>query len=419
MKQFFRMFRPIERTAFFLYIAIPVITYFPANPVLSRTARAFLYLSVATLIVGHSTLRAEFIATFRSFRKDVKFVLSALCALFFLSMLRGLIGGAPVEDVIFGAPPEYLGIVMWFVFVTIGIGLRQGFRQYIASPFILVVIQIGLIASMLWQYYYLLHGLRLDGLMYQATTMSFYACLGLTLALNAIRPFGKVGPSAKQSGLAWGIFRVAAVAVSSLAIITTQSRVGYMVMIGTFGYWAWRVYKPRQIYAVAAVLVIVVLAVLPRAYPDYFSRLQGNNVSKGVSYRNDIYKTTARDTLKPDRLIGKGPSALPDAINNKNAVPEDIAKSLNEDFIFSSTHDLYLDFVYMFGGLSAIALLYLTVRALRDGLRQDRLYLLLFAIVLINALLNVPSLELTSLFFVGLFVLLASRSTKNVAAHAR
>lgn len=419
MKRFFRMFRPIERTAFFLYIAIPTVTYFPTNPVLSRTIRAFLYLSVATLLIGHSLLRTEFVKTIRAFRKDVKLAVLILCAFFCLSVLRAFVSGAPGEDVIFGAPPEYLGAVMWFVFILLGIGLRQGFKRYIASPFTLVMVQVGLIASLLWQYYYLLHGMRLDGLMYQATTMSFYACLGLVLALNAIRPFGKVGPSNPNRGRIVGLLNIAAVAISSLAIITTQSRVGYMIMICTFGYWAWRVAKPKRVYAAVAVVAIVALAILPRAYPDYFSRLQGSTVSKGVAYRNDIYKTTARDTLKPDRLIGKGPSALPDAINNKNAVPEEIAKSLNEDFIFSSTHDLYLDFVYMFGVLSALVLLYLTIRSLLDGLHEDRLYLLLFAVILANALLNVPSLELTSLFFVGLFALLASRSTKEVTADAR
>jgi hypothetical protein len=159
---------------------------------------------------------------------------------------------------------------------------------------------------------------------------------------------------------------------------------------------------------------------LPFAFQGYFSRYRQESIVHGSSYRLEIYEIVGKEVLAHNLILGNGTRALPADLNNRRAVPEDIARTLDQGYVFISAHDLFLDVAFYFGIIASVALLVLvacglrTFLATRDTSLEAINYLLLFGVLLMNSLVNVPTVELTSLFFIVLFGLFSPRLHEKI-----
>ena len=382
---------------FWLYSLIPLI-FLLNNGSASRQLRILNLLAVVCLALCSANIRKRLVKNYQALQPLVKVLLAVILIAAVYSGLRSF---QSIDLRLVGYTPEYLGILSWFIFFFVGLLFSHDLKRVILSPKLLWVLLLALVVSLGGDSVYIRDGLRIGGVMFQSTTMALYAAGAAVVALHHL--------SANKSEKWTARLAATTLVLATATVVLTQSRVGYVALIMVFGVWAVLQYKTRRWLSVVLITLIVCIALLPRISADYFSRFYAASVNKGVDYRLDLYKTSAPDLLRHNLLIGNGASALPRAINNQNQVTEEVAKSLRLGYTFSSTHDLYFDIANFFGCLAALAFVLLTVLGLRHPLKKLKaqpVLALLFLVLILNALFNVPSLELTSLYFVVMFGLL-------------
>jgi hypothetical protein len=242
--------------------------------------------------------------------------------------------------------------------------------------------------------------------MFQPTTLAMYANIAAIVSLHRLRV------STETAGK---VIAASVLLLSISTVILCQSRVGTILLVVSLVVWLFHSKHQSKRTLAGLLLLISLITILHAALPNYFSRFRSQSLHRGVTYRLDIYKTSAKDLVKHHAIIGNGPASLPTAINNQNLVPDDVAFSLHLGFNFISTHDLFFDFAYYFGLVAALALFTISVYAaityIKSAASFNLAYLLVFVILFANAILNVPSLELTSMYFIVLFGLLANSFT--------
>lgn len=302
------------------------------------------------------------------------------------------------EVTLWGIVPDYLGILPWMLFITLGLLFMRSAHRLLLSRPTLYILSLALIVSLFYNSFYVRHGFREAGVMFQPTTMAMYGLFGSVLCLHQLE---------RSPRWKWQILNLLLLILSVSTVMLCQSRVAYILLLIILSAWAVKQSRKHLGLAVQIAVLIICLAVIPQVASNYFSRFSSHSVDRGISYRLDIYKTAGTDVARHNYLIGNGPATLPLAINNQNAVPPEIAKSLNLGFRFLSTHDLYFDFAYYFGCLAALLLLGLTTLALlhlyKMGGPESLALLALLVVMIGNALANVPSIELTSMYFIVLF----------------
>ena len=373
---------------FYIFLAVPLV-YVHDDPVLSRTVRFLVLFLVLLLILFTASLRNKVIENYRRLPSAGRLALALISVLMIGSLLKSQDG---INTALLGLTPEYLGLFSWFAFGVLALLLADRLHEYLLKRGTLVFFLSVMIGSLYIDRYFIKYGMRVSGLLLQATSMGVYAALGCVIGLWHLRT------AKNRSGQ---VLAGALIVLSLVAVLLTQSRVGYLGLAIVCSMLVVHLLaEHRKMIALIAAVVVLAVAVLPRLIPNYFERFDDSTVSIGISYRLDLYATSVRDLVSHNLLLGNGPSSLPVAINNENLVPEDIQKSLRTGDIFLSSHNLYLDMGYFFGLVAAIALLLLSIHALIVGLRHTSVELeqmLLYILLLLNALINVPSLELTSL----------------------
>lgn len=407
IKRILKVLDPIQRSVFYFYLLIPLLTYIPINRPLSRSLRIFLYLGLALLFFGVPKLRQVLGNNFSSLRNYVKVPLMVIMFAIVISSFVAFTKGVDVFEILFGVSPDYLGLVTWLLFIILGIGLQDSVRKYLFSNLSLAILFFSMLVGLLWEIYYIRMGFRLSGIMYQSTTLAMYACIGLVISLQQMTKQKSIASSSSGalSSRDSKILIAATFFISIATIIFSQSRGGYVVMLIVLSLWVVKHVRSALFWCLLLTCFITALVILPKIESSYFTRLTSSSVSKGIDYRMDLYNLTIKENIDHPKIIGDGPNALPVYINNQTKVPEEIAKTLQDGELFGSTHDLYFDFMYLFGFIAAISLIYLTGMSVIRGFKNDRSLLLIFGVLIFNALLNVPSLELTSLYFIVMIAL--------------
>lgn len=372
--------------------------YWIGSPVNSRMLRFMVLLGLTCGVACSSSYRRDIVNGFKALPTFVKW----LCGLMGLIMVvSAAVSVLPWDIKLIGYKPEFMGLLAWLIFASLGLLFSKSLKHQLLSGSVLVVAFLSLAGSFVYNWWGIVNGLRMSGLMFQPTTFAMYALVVLIICLHHLY-FAQPKWRTVLAGVT--------AALAAVAIALTQSRVGYVSAVLVLAVWLLRHYRQRLVVSVLLAGLIVAFGLLPRLNYQYFERFYAQSVSRGVSYRLDLYKTSARDLAAHNLVIGSGPSSLPRAINDPNQVPDEIATTLKLGYSFVSTHDLYFDLAYYFGLLVMMAFGGLSLLAAWQGwrqLHQNEVLLLIFAVLVLNALLNVPSLELTSLYIVIMFGLLA------------
>lgn len=312
---------------------------------------------------------------------------------------------APAQTLFLGFPKEYQGLIAWALYLLIGvhfIGYKmnekiEDINRHLVNAIIVLSVYVN--------FSYLSFAFRLEGLLTQATVMGMYACIGVLLNSLWIARVKKLG-----------IFPILFLFVSLAAVLLSQSRVALYVAATILIVVAGLFFNRAFVRCTLIIGTLLAFVVVPPLVPTYFNRLNGDNVEKGAIYRLDLYNLATQNIEKKYLLSGLGASTLPKGINDKEQVPEQILKTLDQGFVFISAHDIFFDILFYFGGFALfgfIALLFNTVKRIYTALRkQEELALMgIFCIAVINGIVNTPSLEFTSLLFVTVFALQTQKST--------
>ena len=386
---------------FYMFAGLPLI-YLPDRPELSRDIRMVALIVLTALVMLADSSRRQFFANCRQLPPIVKVCLSTIVVLMLASTFKMMQDTFGVT--LFGKAPDYLGVMTWLLFLGFGIAFMRDAIRLLLSRVSLYIFLLIICISLFTNIFYITHGLRVAGVMFQPTTMAMYAAFGAVICLHQFRSKQKDRITQVMAGL--GLL------LSTATVMLCQSRVSYIVLAICLSAVALHDIKKRPKQTVLLSLLVVVIAALPHLRPGFFERFQSDSVNRGASYRFELYKTSVPDLARHNIVLGNGPGSLPIAINNPTVVPEEIAATLKQGESFASTHDLFLDYAYFFGCLAMILLMGGSVLAVKTGyltpgpLRLGGL--LLFFALFSNALLNIPSIELTSLYFVVVLGLIGS-----------
>ena len=388
----------IEAFLFFVFLASPLL-YIPGYLELSIKLRFLVLLSLSLAVLATVPLRQKLAKNYRHLPKALRIFVVVTTSMMALSVLRQ----SDYLTVAIGNPPEFLGLLAWLSFIVLALTWMDDVDRLLLGKTSLGIGIAAMVASLYFGLFYIGLGLRLPGILLQATSMGMYASMFCLISF-----YGLARATRRNDSIVATLGVIGSVTV----LLLSQSRIGYLTLIIVLAAYAALTVRKRFQVAVLAVSIVVLVGLVPRLFPSYFERFGSASIDRGVSYRLDLYRTTLPDVLRHNSIIGNGPSSLPTAINNQNTVPEPIKRSLQTGELFASTHDLYFDVAYFFGGLAALALLGASGYALFVGWRIRDLQIdtlrLIFITLIINACFNVPSLTLTSLYFVVLFGLLAT-----------
>jgi O-antigen ligase len=379
---------------FYVFLLIPFL-YQPYLPDKSRAVRYVALLAVPMLALSVYSVRQAVAKHFRAASR----VKQGLIVLLLVCMAATAIVQHIHNNLqLIGLAPDYLGLFTWLACILAALVFQSEVQRLMLSKVALLIFGSAMLASIIFDRFFIWYGVRIPGVMFQSTTLAMYANVAI---ITALYHFGD--KKRRFTALAALVFVLAAA-----VICLCQSRIGNVMFTITLLTWAYRAFQRKRVkQSVVLALLAGVVIVLPFAFSSYFVRFQSESVATGIGYRLDLYKTSARDLVNHNIFIGNGPGSLPAAINNPFKVPEDIAETLKLSYRFNSTHDLFFDFTYYFGSLATISFIGLIIWSVsiyfRSKLADPLPYFLLFCSLLINALFNVTSLELTSLFFVVVF----------------
>lgn len=350
-----------------------------------------LYAIVFLILFGKNKLREACVAVASN-----KYYLGILILILVLTISSLIFSKEPIATLMIGTPPVYLGLLSWLAMIIFAIEIRKKVASYLISNMSITIMTAVIVISIFVDRHSLAEGLRLSGLITQSTSMAIYATLVSLVALYKVYSSKLDKKSLKISLLA--------IAVSIVAIILTQSRIGYLSLAlgsGILGL----IYANRSIkYLFASLFIVTLLPMAVISQSNYLNRIQASSIDVGMEYRMSLYTSSAKDLLNNNLVIGNGAGSLPSIINDPYRAPEDILHTLNDSYVFSSTHNTFLDLAYYFGIIFALIIfLIVSISITRGALSKNKeIYWLsiLAMVLLLNAFFNVPSFELLSLSFI-------------------
>ena len=331
-------------------------------------------------------------------------------ALLILIILSSLTSHEATSVWLVGWENEFLGLVSWVAFFLIAFGLRGQIVSLLSSTLSLYAGLAILLFSLIMDYTALHYGYRLSGLLFQATSMGMFSASLLFIAVwQAL-----YGKGDKKHFLIYGLMGLA-----GIAVLLTQSRIAQVTAVIVCGLVSVDyLFRFKRLHVVPIVVgALMILA--PIVCAGYFQRLQGEQVQTGISYRSDIYRASLDEALEGNNiLLGNGASGVPEKINSRQEAPPGLVESLDKGFMFLSSHDLFLDIALCFGLTGGILFIFLVLQAsvgllVRKLSAQDVLIGGFFIVALLNAMFNVPSIEMTLIMFVLLVSLLPDSKTKT------
>lgn len=396
--------KPVD-SLFYVFMALPLL-YVPGHHIYFRTLRVFYIIATAVLILSVPSLRARLFKNVDLLGKRGFWLLLTILLFMIASTTTSQLEPALL---LLGREPDYMGILAWLSIIVFGLFFARRLQSLLFSPTSLLIMAAVLGGSLAWGARAILMGYRAPGLMMQATTMAMYATLVAAVALHL---YLKESTHRRSKLLA-----VVSVILSVLTVVSTQSRVGYAVLIIVFTHFASRIVRTHKRVMLGLVSVAIGLTLFAAmSDSQHIQRMQAASVHRGVAYRLNIYKVTGVDIIKNNYLLGDGPSALPLSLNNIDEVPEDIAVTLREKLLFVSSHDLFIDMAQYFGLFVGVATFLVCIRVLFVGLASNQLDLkIAFVVLLLNALCNTVSPEMTAMLAMVLFSILVARH--HPAAH--
>ncbi len=397
----------VQSLFFYVFFSLPLFYIFD-HPVISRTIRFSVLFGLLLLIFCIRSTRIIFWRNLLRLNRFIKIALGVFVASLVVSTL---FAQSDVRTALFGLNPEYFGFVSWVSLLALAVLFYDRLATLLTSKTTLILSLLILSASLISSYFEILHGMRMPGLILQATSMGMYAVFAAVIGFWHLRLSG----SKRTKWLS-----VALITLSFAAVILTQSRIATASFIFSLGVVAVHAFLSKPKHSCRAWLAVVLLlaaSLIPRVSASYFARFQTDSVNSGVSYRLELYRLTATDIIHNNIALGNGPSSLPESINNESAVPEDIQLSLQVGDVFFSSHDLYLDMGYSFGLTASLIIIGMTAMALWHGFfrpqQQSWELGLLFAVCVMNALVNVTSLELTPWYFVILLGIIGHHTSRK------
>lgn len=397
---------------FVVYLAIPLV-YVKSNYELLSAIRYWLLvlLPIITLCYGPCRKRVfAIIAGWTLIQKIMSFAIVVLMTITTIVMLFSQ------KLLFFGFRPYYLGLLSWIIFLITALIFQGNVKRQIFQNYSLYIFGIAMLVSVVYNIDYIHDGIRLQGVVFQPTSLSIYANLAAIVAMQQLT-------SAKRRDqiIAWIVLFL-----SIVVVLLTQSRIGeYLIVLNLF-VWALANLNQKRI---KTFIVLVVASIFIFAAPYIFSntrfdRLQPGEVGSGISYRSSLYRVGLKDVISNNLVVGNGPGTKPNSINSIGSTSGDLKKTLQEGYTFQSAHNLYIDFAYYFGFLAAVALAIFTLWASYKYLKVYRgknklAFFLIFLALFANCLINTPSLELTSFFFIALLGLAYSDNTRIPKGNSR
>ncbi len=381
-----------------LVFALPLL-YLPDLPRRDHLLRFIIF----TVIVGLAAviLAVRLRANVAALTGRVQILLGLLGAALLFTWLYTLQSPYPVHYA--GVDPDYLGYTAWAAFIVAGLVFLSEIKQFILSKKALVIAVSALGVSLVYGVYNFAYGLRLGGVLYQPLAMAMYANVVVLLCLYQLRG-AKHKPKVKAALLL-------CLALAIFTVMACQTLVGTIVLIVSITLWSFFGLKSNARMRAGLLILLPMIVILPVLLPNNLTALRGESLQRGLTYKVELYKKYVPDMITHRFFYGNGPSSLPATINNQNYVPDDVAKNLGVHTRALANHDLLFDVGYYFGGLAAIALILINILAIRayykNRAHYNLAYLLIFLVLMTNAICNVPSLELTGLYFIVLFGLLA------------
>lgn len=312
---------------------------------------------------------------------------------------------SPAQKLI-GLPGENLGLFVWLSFIVLGIVGHQYFTSsFLKSKMLLYLLIAVLFGTIITHMQVIVQGERPLGLLLHSTAQGVYAVGILAVAFWHLF-FTKL--KSRQMVL----FLSAVIGASGLLIVASQSRLAQIALVTVCLIYSVYLVAQKRRAAIIPVVVAAICMLTVLVWPNGASRFYGGELATGASYRLDIYAAALQDALRVDRPYGTGPSASPAYLNDTGTVSPQIVESLREGGVFLSAHTIVLDIAIYFGLLGGLCFLVLLAYALFKIIRgkwtSKRVLLTsFFTVVLFNGLLNVPSVEMTSLLFLTLFAIIS------------
>ncbi len=384
---------------FLFYLCIPLI-YWPNNSHRSYIIRSLAFIGLSILL---AYVKSEYFITiikncFRIYRNTL--LLSGVLTVFVVASMIN--SDLSVLTTFIGTEPIYLGLLFWIGVLIFSIYFKKLFLRYISSDASTIVFLVILSFSIFIDRSYIIHSSRISGVVMQATTLAMMAVIYFSIALYRL--------SLTSSKSVNRYLTIMLLILSVATVVFTYSRIGFIGLIVAgclFGVNS--LTKASKSYWLIVVIMLGIISLLIFTKLSSMNRFSTNMLNEGVSYRSSLYVVSSEDLINNYLIIGKGPGQLPSAINDKNMVPDDIADTLSQSIIFSSTHNLFLDIGYYFGLVVSLVLLVFSLYCLVAGIssKRDEVYILtiIFLTLFFNAIFNVPSIELTSLYFISLISL--------------
>ena len=397
---FFHYFR-VEDLPIFLITVMP-LAILSGNIDTSIRIRAVLLGISATLLLVHPRLRQNL---YRNVASLPRLVQGCLVGLMSLMILSTATSRELWQISVFGLPTEYLGLCTWLGFIIVAVGVRDRFSHFLSSREFLAITGLIVLLSLIWHFGVILDGDRPIGLLLLSTSNGVYGAFIVVLAMWHMLF------STHKEKLQF-LFQALIIIISMITVVSSQSRLAHVALFAASAVFCLYLYMHRRKKA-AIVMPAIALSCLflSLIWPVGSERFYGKDLDYGVGYRLDIYKAASQDAFREDRLQGIGPSALPAYLNDEDTTPPSIAETLSKGYIFISSHNILLDMSIFFGIVGAISFVcfssYAVVGTIKEQLTPRRLLVFSsFLIFFVNAMLNVPSVEMTSLLFVSMFALI-------------
>ncbi len=412
LKQIRKYLHPLNtnQKLLILVAALPIV----AVPAHLDTAKIVRWAIMATIALALLTMLARKMIKRPNKKTIVKSPWGILVALLTMLMIVSTFAGTEIWSVrLLGWDMELLGLASWLSFVVLAVTLRKDVTKTLVSPLFMIVTGLVVTVSMLISAPYFVDGFRAPGLLLQATSFAFYTCIALTVSVWQLL-YGKLD-------LITRILAISVATISILAIIFCQSRAGQAAALLVLLLFAVSVVKSSRLKAGALVSIALGLIIVPLLFTNYFVRFQGEQLRSGTEYRLEVYRLSAEEVIGKNPLLGLGAGGVPENINSRDAVPYGILETLDRGYVFLSAHDIFLDMALMFGlGAVSICMLFI-LRACYNLLVAEMtpesvLITGVFVVLLINGLLNTPSIELTSLLFIVTAAVMSLKAPKKKAS---
>lgn len=339
-------------------------------------------------------LRKIFLLNYRTLRSLDKLL---LLLIFVSIILSTLFSKNSLYSLYFGSAYEAMGALYWIPIFLCAILFKNNFILLVKSKIFSYLALVSIVISTLIM---LLNGIntRHEGVLLQATSMGIWALFSLVLFIHQY-----INGKDKY----WLLF----IFLSLINLIATQSRIAYVLFFILIVY---AIIKYQVITKKLKLLILLIMFSCVLLLASIIPRFNLNNIVNDQMYRMDLISYSVSQSW--GKFLGVGPSSAVLILNDANKMPASLWETNKSGYLFDSSHNIYFDFLLLFGPIAALAFTALTVRAIFYAFsRKESLLLILLTILLANGLFNVTNILLTTLLIFFIVSLLPqNKNNSNV-----